>query len=62
MVPRHWQDQYKLMGTVLQSVHKLLEALECIKKAYPTEKEHEGPKASPTGGGCSKKWIVSFSN
>ena len=39
MVPRNWQDQYKLtVGSVPQSVCKLLEALECIKKAYPTEK------------------------
>ena len=40
MVPRNWQDQYKVtVGSVLQSVRKLLEALECIEKAYPTEKE-----------------------
>ncbi len=63
MVPRQWQDQYKLMGsTVPQNVQKLLEALERIKKAFPTEKERKGPKASATGGGSSKKWMVSFSD
>ena len=63
MVPRHWQDQYELTGgTVPQSVCKLLEALECIKKAYPTKKEREGPKANATGGGSSKKRMVSFSD
>ncbi len=45
-----------------QSVHKLLEALELIEKAYPTEKEREGPKASATGGSFSKKRMVSFSD
>ncbi len=36
MVPKHWQDQYKLTGdTVLQSIHKLLEELECINKGLP---------------------------
>ena len=63
MVPRHWQDQYELTGgTVPQSVRKLLEALERIEKAYPTEKEREGPKANATGGGSSKKRVVSFSD
>ncbi len=63
MVPRNWQDQYKLtVRSVPQSVRKLLEALECIKKAYPTEKEWEGPKANTTGGGSSKKRMVTFSD
>ncbi len=44
MIPRNWQDQYKLTGgTEPQSVRKLLEVLECIKKAYLTKKEWEGP-------------------
>jgi hypothetical protein len=61
MVPRHWQDQYKLMGaTVPQSVRKLLEVLEHIEKAFPTKKEHKGSKASVTGGCSSKKRIVAF--
>ncbi len=63
MVPMNWQDQYELtVGSVPQSVRKLLEALECIEKAYPTEKEWEGPKANTTGGGSSKKRIVTFSD
>ena len=61
MVPRNWQDQYKLTGgTVPQSIRKLLEALECIEKAFPTKKDREKPKAGATGGGSSKKKMVSF--
>ena len=63
MVPKLWQDKYKLMGgTVPQSVCKLLEALERIEKAFPTKKEREGPKACITGGGSSKKRMVSFND
>jgi hypothetical protein len=63
MVPKHWQDQYELTGgTVPQSVRKLLEVLECIEKTIQTEKERKGSKASTTGGGSSKKWMVSFSD
>ena len=47
---------------MLQSVCKLLEVLERIEKAYPTKKEQEGPKASATGGGSSKKRMVSCSD
>ena len=62
MVPRNLQDQYELIGgTVLQSVCKLLNALEHIEKAYPTKKECEGSKASATGEGSSKKLMVTFS-
>jgi hypothetical protein len=61
MVPRNWQDQYKLTGgTVPQSVCKLLIALAHIKEAYLTEKDHKKPKAEATGGGSSKKKMVSF--
>ena len=63
MVPRNWQDQYELTGgTVPQSVRKLLEALERIEKAFPTEKDHEKPKAGATGGGSSKKKMFFFDN
>ena len=63
MVPRNWHDQYELtVGSVLQSVHKLLKALERIKKAYSTEKECKGPKANTTGGGSFEKRMVTFSN
>ena len=63
MVPRNWQDQYKLMGsTVTQSVRKLLEVLECIKKAFLTEEEYKGPKAGATGGSFSKKKNISFND
>jgi hypothetical protein len=63
MVPRNWQDQYELTGaTVPQSVRKLLEALERIEKAFPTDKEREGTQASAKGGGSSKKKMVSFND
>ena len=45
-----------------QSVCKLLKVLECIKKAFLTEKEQEGQKANATGGSSSKKRMVSFSD
>ena len=41
---------------------KLLKALERIEKAFPTEKDHERPKAGAPGGGSSKKRMVSFSD
>ena len=63
MVPRNWQDQYKLtVGSVPQSVWKLVEALERTEKAYPTEKECERPKSNRDGGGSSKKRMVTFSD
>ena len=63
MVPRNWQDQYELtVGSVPQSVRKLVEALERIEKAYPTEKERERPKSNTDGGGSSKKRMVTFSD
>ncbi len=63
MVPRQWQDRYELTGsTVPQSLQKLLEALELIKKAFPTEKDCKGPKTSSTGGSSSKKRLVSFND
>ncbi len=61
MVPRQWQDQYKLMGsTVCQSVWKLLEVLERIEKTFTTKKDRKGPKSYSTGGSSSKKKMVSF--
>jgi hypothetical protein len=46
MVPRNWQNQYKLSGAkVHQSVSKLLEAQEHIKKAFLTNKHHERAKS-----------------
>jgi len=62
IVPRHWQDQYKLRGaTVPQSVCKLLEASECTKNAFPTEKEYKGTHMSAKGGSSFKKKMVAFS-
>ena len=51
MVLRQWQDQYELTGrTAPQTVQKVLEALECIEKAFRTKKDYEGPKSGSTGG------------
>eukprot|EP00804_Cyclotella_cryptica_P025223 CCRYP_010333-RA/>CCRYP_010333-RA protein AED:0.55 eAED:1.00 QI:0/-1/0/1/-1/1/1/0/142 len=61
MVPRNWQDQYELSGaTVPQSVRKLLEALESIEKAYPTDKDRDGPKSSAKSGDSSKQKMVTL--
>ena len=63
MVPRQWQDQYKLTGnTVPQSVQKLLQVLERIEKAFPTKKDCKRPKTGTTGGSSSKKKMVTFSD
>jgi hypothetical protein len=62
MVPS-WQDQYKLTGaTVPQSVCKLLEMLEHIKKAFPKDNECKRSHVCMKGGVSSKKKIVSFSD
>ena len=62
MVLRHWQDQYKLMGaTVPQSMWKLLEALECIEKAFLNDKECKGSCENTNGGDFSMKKMVPFS-
>jgi hypothetical protein len=62
MVPRNWQDQYELSRALVpQSVRELLEVLERIKKAYPTNKVGEGPKNAAKSSNSSKKKMVSFS-
>jgi hypothetical protein len=63
MVPRNWQDQYELNGALVpQSVRELLEVLEHIKRAYPTEKVGEGSKNAAKSNGSSKKKMVTFSD
>ena len=43
MVPKHWQDQYKLMGdTVPQSICKLLEVLEHIERPSQLRRNAKG--------------------
>ena len=43
MVPRNWQDHYKLSeATFPQIVRKLLEALECIKKPFQSTRIMKG--------------------
>ena len=61
MCPGTWQAQYDLIkDTVPQSVHKLLEALEHIEKAFPTLKD-QTTKKGKTNPGDSNKWeMVSF--
>ena len=62
MVARNWQDQYELSGAlVTQSVRELLEVLERVEKAYPTDKVGEVPRNSAKSSDSSKKKMVSFS-
>jgi hypothetical protein len=63
MVPPNWQDQYELSGALVpQSVRELLEVLECMKKAYPTDKVGEGSKDAAKSNDSAKKKMVSFSD
>jgi hypothetical protein len=63
IVPRNWQDQYELSGALIpQSVRELLEVLERIEKAYPTEKVGEGSKNVAKSNDSSKKKMVTFSD
>jgi hypothetical protein len=62
IVPRHWQDQYKLAGAMVpQSMGKLLEVLEHIEKAFLMEKKCNGKCGSAKEGRSSKKkrWSLS---
>ncbi|KAL3784137.1 hypothetical protein HJC23_005795 [Cyclotella cryptica] len=53
----------KLSGALVpQSVRELLEVLERIEKAYPTEKVGEGPKTVAKANDSSRKKMVSFSD
>jgi hypothetical protein len=61
MVPRNWQDQYDLTGaTVPQSIRELLEALERIERAFPTDKVGNGPKTTAKSNDSSKRKMASF--
>ena len=61
MVPQNWQDQYELTGaTVPQSVRELLEALEHIEQAFPTNKVGDGPKTTAKSNDSSKRKMISF--
>ena len=60
MVPRTWQDQYKLRGaTVPRSVRKLLKALERIENVFPTGKDHEGTKSCTKPSNSTKRKMIS---
>eukprot|EP00804_Cyclotella_cryptica_P014600 CCRYP_012644-RA/>CCRYP_012644-RA protein AED:0.83 eAED:1.00 QI:0/-1/0/1/-1/1/1/0/341 len=59
MVPRNWQDQHELSGALVpQSVRELLEVLERIEKAYPTEKVGEGPKTARLTTHLGRRWSL----
>ena len=61
MVPKNWQDRNELSGaTCPQSVRKLLEALEFLKKAFLTDKDCEGPKSSMKPSNSTKRKTISF--
>ena len=63
MVPRNWQDQYELSGALVpQSARNLLDVLECIKKAFPTDKVGEGTKGATKSGDSAKRKMVSLSD
>eukprot|EP00804_Cyclotella_cryptica_P004309 CCRYP_013505-RA/>CCRYP_013505-RA protein AED:0.87 eAED:1.00 QI:0/0/0/1/1/1/3/0/326 len=60
MGPRNWQDQHELTGALVpQSVRELLEVLERIKKAYPTEKVGEEPTTVAKSNNSSRKKLAS---
>ena len=60
MCPGTWQAQYELTkDTVPQSMHKLLEALKCIEKAFPMDKEKD-KKGRTNQGDSNKRKIVFF--
>jgi hypothetical protein len=61
MCPRTWQAQYKLKAdTVPQGVHDLLDDLEKIKKAFPTEQEQPGKKGKVNPSDSGKCKMVSI--
>jgi hypothetical protein len=62
MCLRTWQAQYKLTkDTAPQSVQKLLDALETIKKAFPTN--HKQPKkGKPNPSDSVKRKMVLFND
>jgi hypothetical protein len=63
MVPRNWQEQYELSGAMVpQSVRELLEVLEHIEKAYPTDKVGDGDKTNTKSTKSAKRKIVTFND
>jgi len=63
MVPSNWQDEYELSGALVpQSVRELLDVLECIEKAFPTDKVGEGTKGAAKSGDSAKRKMVSLSD
>ena len=61
MVSRNWQNKYELTGaTVPQSFRELLEALERIERAFPTDKVGDGNKTAAKSSNSSKRKMVSF--
>ena len=62
MCPGTWQAQYDLTKDMVhQSVHKLLEALECIEKAFPMEREQATKKRKAISDDSTKRKMVLFS-
>jgi hypothetical protein len=62
MCPRTWQAQYKLKADMVpQGVHDILDDLEKIKKAFPTEQEQPGKKGKANPSDSSKRKMV-FTN
>ena len=62
MVTRHWLDQNELIqATVSQSACKFLEALECIEKAFLTNKDCDRSSGNAKAGDSANKQMVSLS-
>jgi hypothetical protein len=54
-----WQAEYKLKAdTVPQCIHDLLDDLEKIKKAFPTEQEQPGKKGKANPNDSNKRKMV----
>jgi hypothetical protein len=61
MCPRTWQTQYKLKADMVPPcVRDLLNDLEKIKKAFPTERDQPGKKEKANPGDSNKHKMVSF--
>jgi hypothetical protein len=53
--PRRWQVQYKLTKDMVpQSIWMLLEVLECIEKAFPTDYKQSNMKKKVNPGDSNK--------
>lgn len=58
-VPGNWQDQYELSGAAVpQKVWKVVEALECIEKAFLADRDCEGHKTLQNHASPPKRMVL----